>query len=65
MEFSDDKYKVMNTGRNNLNYLHTLLGFKLIVSNYSGKKQGSLLKFLANELQVIKNVSKILMHIRN
>lgn len=52
-------------GRNNLNCLHTLLGFKLTVSNYSGKKWGSQLKFLANVLQVIKKGSKILICIRN
>lgn len=38
MEFSDDKCKVMNTGRNKLKCLHILLGCKLTLSNYSGKK---------------------------
>lgn len=53
-------------GRNNLNCLHTLLGFKLTVSNCSGKKIGFTVEISGQWTAGDKKKgSKILIGIRN
>jgi len=64
MEFSEDKHKAMNIRRHNLNCLHTLLGCKLTLSNYSGKKLGITVEISGQHIAAKKG-SKMMIYIRN